>query len=235
MKRVEAVLCDFDDTLIDSSAVARMASDSVAREIARDMHPTSPASTIRRLLTAIRETGEEMERSLEFNRNLWWVEVLQRVNAKVAASSEALRRWTKRYWEEYAKGRPFPDVVSTLEAMRGYSLGIVTNTDGTPGVKRRRISVSGLERYFSAVVVGGEDGVMFKPHPQPFLMAASQLAVSPKQCLVVGDKPFSDVRGAKRAGMLVSLVMRRDWPDLENPDYVILSLSELLSVLRSID
>jgi len=109
----------------------------------------------------------------------------------------------------------------------------VTNTDSTPGVKRRRISVSGLERYFSTVVVGGEDGVMLKPHPRPFLMAASQLAVSPKQCLVAGDKLFSDVRGAKRAGMLVTLVLRHDWQDLEDPDYVIHSLSELLSILRS--
>lgn len=92
MKRVEAVLCDFDDTLIDSSAAAKIANYSVAREIARDMHLTSPASTIRRLLTAIRETEEEMERSLKFNRNLSWVEVLRRVNAEVAASSEALRR-----------------------------------------------------------------------------------------------------------------------------------------------
>lgn len=122
--------------------------------------------------------------------------------------------------------------MSTLEATRGYSLGIVTNMDGTPGVKRRRTSVSGLERYFSTVVVGGKDGVMLKPHPRPFLMAASQLAVSPKQCLVAGDKLFSDVRGAKRAGMLVTL-LRHDWQDLEDPDYVIHSLSELLSTLRS--
>lgn len=228
MKRVEAVLFDFDDTLVDSSAAARVANDRVAREISRDMHLASPGP-------AIRETGEEMERSLEFDRNLWWVEVLRRLNAGVTASSEALRRWTEHYWEEYAKGKPFPDVVSTLEALRGYLLGIVTNTDGTPGVKRRRIRVSGLEHYFSAVVVGGEDGVRLKPDPQPFLMAASQLAVSPERCLAVGDKPFSDVRGARRAGMPVALVLRRDWQALEDPDYVIHTLSELLSILPSID
>lgn len=235
MKRIEAVLLDFDDTLMDSSAVARVADDSVAREIARDMHLKSRMSTIRSLVTAIRETGEEMERSLEFNRNLWWVEVLRRMNVGVAVSSEVLRRWTERYWEEFAKGKPFPDAVETLEALRRYVLGIVTNTDGTPGVKRRRIRLSGLEHCFSAVVVGGEDGVKLKPDPHPFLTAASQLSVSAKRCLVVGDKPFSDVRGAKRAGMSVALVLRRGWPGLENPDCIIHSLSELLSVLRSAD
>jgi len=235
MKRVEAVLFDFDNTLVDSSAAERMANERVAQEIARDMRFGIPGLMTRRLLAAIRETGEEMERVLEFNRSLWWVEVLRRLNAGATASSEALRRWTGHYWEEYVKAKPFPDAVSTLKALRGFPLGIVTNTDGTPGVKRRRIRVSGLEGYFLAIVVGGEEGVRLKPHPQPFLNAASQLGVSPELCLVVGDKPFSDVRGAKRARMPVALVLRSDWQSLEDPDYVIHSLSELPSILRLIN
>jgi len=231
VKRIEAVLFDFDDTLVDSSAAEKIANDRVAQEIAWDMHLPLPGLVTPRLLAAIRQVGEEMERGLEFNRDRWWIEVLRRLNVGATAPNEALRGWTEHYWEEYAKAKPFPDVVSTLEALRGHLLAIVTNTDGTPGVKRGRIRVSGLERYFSAVAVGGEDGLGLKPHPQPFLTTASQLGVSPERCLVVGDKPFSDVLGAKQAGMPVALVLRSDWQDLEDPDYVIHNLSELLAIL----
>lgn len=235
MKRVEAVLFDFDGTLVDSFAVEVVAGRRVAREIVGDLQLANPGAATRRLVALVREVGEEMEGSLVFDRDVWWVEVLRRMNVGVTVSSEVLRRWTEHYWEEFAKGKPFPDTVETLEALRRYALGIVTNTDGTPGVKRRRIRLSGLEQYFSAVVVGGEDGVELKPDPHPFLTAASELSLLAERCLVVGDKPFSDVRGAKRAGMSVALVLRRDWPGLENPDCIIHSLSELLSVLRSTD
>lgn len=45
-----------------------------------------------------------------------------------------------------------------------------------------------------------------KPHPRSFLRAMEELGVTPRQTLMVGDQVFTDVLGAKRAGVAVVLV-----------------------------
>jgi putative hydrolase of the HAD superfamily len=113
----------------------------------------------------------------------------------------------------------------------GFKLALVTDTDGTPGLKRTRISSMPILRFFDSVVVAGEDTLRPKPDPEPFLLAASQLGVGPSECVVVGDKPYTDIRGGKAAGMLTVRVFRRRWRDEEPADYTIESLGELLDLL----
>jgi sugar-phosphatase len=49
-------------------------------------------------------------------------------------------------------------------------------------------------------LVAAEDVANGKPHPEPFLTAASSLGVRPSDCLVVGDAP-PDIEAARAAGM----------------------------------
>jgi beta-phosphoglucomutase-like phosphatase (HAD superfamily) len=50
-----------------------------------------------------------------------------------------------------------------------------------------------------------------KPHPEPFLLAASQLGVHPSDCLALEDS-FTGVRAAHAAGMQTVMI-----PDLIEP------------------
>jgi HAD superfamily hydrolase (TIGR01509 family) len=61
-----------------------------------------------------------------------------------------------------------------------------------------------LDGFFD-VVVGAEDVLRGKPHPDPFLEAARRLGVEPGNCLVFEDSPLG-MEAAQRAGMLAVLV-----------------------------
>jgi len=61
-----------------------------------------------------------------------------------------------------------------------------------------------LDGFFDAIV-GAEDVLRGKPHPDPFLEAARRLGVEPRDCLVFEDSPLG-MEAAQRAGMLAVLV-----------------------------
>ena len=56
-----------------------------------------------------------------------------------------------------------------------------------------------LRSYFP-VIIGPEDVVESKPHPEVFLKAAAKLGVSPEECIVFEDAP-KGIEAARRAGM----------------------------------
>jgi putative hydrolase of the HAD superfamily len=69
-----------------------------------------------------------------------------------------------------------------------------------------------------------------KPHPEAFRAAMAAIGVDdPATCVFVGDRPYDDIHGAKRAGMRAVLVPNSDVPgyDAAVPDAVITRLSEL--------
>ena len=78
---------------------------------------------------------------------------------------------------------------------RGLSWGIVTN-------KPMRYTAPLVEKLglHAQVVVGGDTCSRQKPHPDPLLHAATQLSVSPAECLYLGDDR-RDVEASLSAGM----------------------------------
>jgi pyrophosphatase PpaX len=78
-----------------------------------------------------------------------------------------------------------------------YRLGIVTNRlrHDLPEL----LKLCAIESYFSAVVAFG-DYTHAKPHPEPLLMGAKLLSVTPQQAIYIGDQR-TDVEAAIAAGM----------------------------------
>jgi putative hydrolase of the HAD superfamily len=79
-----------------------------------------------------------------------------------------------------------------------YKLGLITN--GPSEIQRAKIAQFDLARWFPVIVVSGEFGVA-KPDPAIFLHAANALASDPADCVMIGDNPDADIRGAQAAGM----------------------------------
>lgn len=88
-----------------------------------------------------------------------------------------------------------PEAVSALK--KQYLLGIVTGR-----IKANIFEFPDFEKlshHFSSVV-GYEDTKLHKPHPDPLLFAAEQLAVAPDACVYIGDVE-NDMIAARAAGM----------------------------------
>lgn len=74
-------------------------------------------------------------------------------------------------------------------------------TSASRPTQRLTFETFGLDPYFEAVVTG-EDIVRGKPDPEPYLLTASRLGLSPAECVVFEDS-IHGVRSGKAAGCTV--------------------------------
>ena len=95
--------------------------------------------------------------------------------------------------------RLFPGIEELLDELesRGLRWGIVTNKPGRFTLPL--LQKLGLNTRVACVISGG-DTVNSKPHPEPLLAASDALAVSPEECIYLGDD-LRDVQASLAAGM----------------------------------
>jgi putative hydrolase of the HAD superfamily len=140
------------------------------------------------------------------------------------------------FWHSYAEAwEPHTvtdaDALALLQQLRGagIKIGVLSNTMWPRAMHEQVFLRDG--------VLGLIDGAVYtseiewtKPHPEAFRAAMAAVgAGDPASCVFVGDRPFDDVYGAKRAGMRAVLIPNSDVPgfDAAEPDAVITRLAEL--------
>ena len=106
-----------------------------------------------------------------------------------------------RYYREFHRlvdrgVRLYPGVRETLEALRDRR--IATMSTRRRDEARHMLRVTGIDRYFRAIV-GGDEVARPKPSPDLPLHAAKALRVPPSRAAVVGDSPV-DVQAGRAAG-----------------------------------
>jgi len=228
---IKAVLFDLDETLVDAEKGLSAAHSDIARMI---LSLCGKEIAVQSILEEITRLDDEMNKLREYNRDIWWQKLVDSLGCPRTLSAASVRALTESYWGSYARAaEPYEDVEDVLLYIRGkrYRLGIVTDTDGVVGIKKTRIEEFRFKDFFDAVVIAGEDTRMTKPDPEPFLLAARRLGVSASECAFVGDKPFTDIKGANAAGMNTILVMRRQWGSEEIADFTIKRLAEIKVIL----
>jgi putative hydrolase of the HAD superfamily len=122
------------------------------------------------------------------------------------------------------------EAAPVLEALRAHGLriGLLSNTHWPREYHEQFLDRDGLTPLIDARLYTSEMPWM-KPHPEAFAAVLAALGVSdPANAVFVGDRPFDDIFGAKRAGMRAVLRPNPAVPghDIE-PDASIVLLSEL--------
>jgi putative hydrolase of the HAD superfamily len=166
-------------------------------------------------------------RKFLYNRDVWWETLLKQLGL-TKLKGPWIRRTTLRYWKAYAGASPpFSDTMSTMHRLKkaGFRLGMVSDSDGTPGMKMKRIRRQPFQKCLETIVVAGEDTPNVKPSRRSFTLVAKQLGLRPRNCVYIGDNPNTDIQGAKGVGMMMILVKRRG-PKGGHPDYLARSLSD---------
>ena len=108
----------------------------------------------------------------------------------------------------------YPETRGVLHDLRkrGFTLGVISNATN---LVRRVLDNLDLSKNFDFVIVSDEVGVN-KPSAKIFKMAADKARTSPNRMLFIGDKLWTDVKGAVGAGMNAILVDRTDaYPDAD--------------------
>jgi len=171
-------------------------------------------------------------RKFLYNRDVWWETLLKELAARKLSGSW-VHKTTLDYWKSYAKHSPlFSDTMRTILRLKraGFRLAMVSDSDGTPGMKLRRVREQPFLKDLETIVVAGEDTPAVKPSIEPFRLVARRLGVRPERCVYIGDNPNTDIQGAKRVGMMMILVRRRG-PKGGHPDYFARSLSDAARLL----
>jgi putative hydrolase of the HAD superfamily len=232
-RKIRGVVFDLDNTLIQSKRGARQALQTAATIFAKRLrmegYPITEGSLFRRL----RLIDMEMHgRKFLYNRDVWWETLLKELGLS-KLKGPWIHRTTLLYWKMYARASPlFSDTMSTIHRMTkaGFRLGMVSDSDGTPGMKMKRIRQQPFLRFLEAIVVAGEDTSSVKPSRKPFSLVAERLGLPPRNCVYIGDNPNTDIEGAKGVGMMMILVKRRG-PRGGHPDYLARSLSDAARLL----
>lgn len=231
--RWSGVIFDFDETLVDVFPSATRALKIVSKDILHYLNQHGLRLRLEDVYQVSHRIAEEMDRKASYERNSWWQMVISNfLDSK--PPEYFLSRLTDVYWTIVTKQSVlYNDTLPVLQYLKekDYLLGLMTDTDGVTGMKRERIAAAGLNQYFSAIVIAGEDNKNTKPAEEPFYLIADKLGLPTSKCVFIGDKPFLDVVGAQRAGMGTILVQRRQWGDKTKPDIVVNSLHDLKQVL----
>jgi beta-phosphoglucomutase-like phosphatase (HAD superfamily) len=125
--------------------------------------------------------------------------------------------------------RPVLGAPEALALLPSNRVAIVTSAPR--GAALRILARAGLSA--PAVVVTADDVARGKPSPEPYVLAATRLAIDPSQALVVEDS-VSGVEAAQAAGMEVAFVLRgRLSTACVQADYYLRTLADLAEFIRS--
>jgi HAD superfamily hydrolase (TIGR01549 family) len=215
---------------------ARLALLTVAKLVSKQLKKNGYSLGSTRLFEHLRSIDHEMlGRKFRYNRDVWWKTLFKELGLK-RMDLKWIHNLTLQYWKVYAANSPpFRDAEPTVRKLKraGYKLGMVSDSDGTPGMKRKRIRQVPFHNLFEAIVVAGEDTPRVKPGHESFLLIAKKLRVQPKSSIYVGDNPRTDIDGAKAVGML-SVIVRRRGNRGGDPDYRVPNLRAVPGLVKSV-
>ncbi|WP_297436272.1 TIGR02253 family HAD-type hydrolase [Thermococcus sp.] len=227
---IKVVFFDLDDTLIDTSKLADMARKNAVENMIRHGMPMDFGVAYHELMELINEYGSNFSRHFDY--------LLRRLdlqyNPKWIAAGVIGYHNTKFAYLRTVKG-----VKKTLLRLKemGLQLGIIT--DGDPIKQWEKILRAEIDDYFDVVFISDFVGVK-KPHRKIFEKALKHFDLMADEALMVGDRLYSDVYGAKQVGMQTVWFKygrhaNRELDYLEYADFTVRSLEELPEIVRGLN
>jgi putative hydrolase of the HAD superfamily len=200
---IDAVLFDLDDTLFGQVAwldqAWRLVADAGTEQFGIDN--VKLMNALRMVAAEGSDKGTIIDRALER---------IGHSDVPAASLVEAFRSLDAPVLS------PYPGVKASLARLRTrVKVGLVS--DGDPVIQWSKLDALGLEEAFDTVVMSDAMGgtEMRKPNPAPFAAAATELGVKPVRCVFVGDRPDTDIAGARAAHMRAVRVRTGEYRDVE--------------------
>ncbi len=191
-KGIEAILFDFDDTLIFTSEIFTKYMNEYITKVSDETGIEYKA-----INESLRRNNDEEYKKSGVNPHRW-VDVVDKMTREFVGHENAiinnLDLLMKIYTEE-PRIRPGARAVLYTLQTSGTKIGLVThaNTDWT----WRKLNFSGMINYFDSILIADENGHKETTHWQSMM---SDLGVIPEKCLVVGDSINSDIIPASKLG-----------------------------------
>lgn len=235
----EALLLDFDGTLVDWVRALTIGVEAGARHLA-ELHGLDRAEVASRALAiegAVFDSHAEGWNlggvsAPELQQALW-----RRALDEYGLDDGDAAALAETHWRAEVEGyAAFDDVAALLGAARAAGIRLALVTNGPGDVQRAKLAQVGLTDAFDAVLISAEVGVA-KPDVRIFQAALAALDADPARAWHVGDSVDFDVAGAQAAGVGSILINRTGWERAGTepvPDREIASLDELTALLAQV-
>jgi putative hydrolase of the HAD superfamily len=228
---LEAVVFDWGGTL---SVWAQVEYELMWREVARRLAPEEEELLIKQLVDAELKFWrgvEESQRSGDLQTLIATATAELGLDVTEALLAEAVDHHLGA-WSDHVVHDP--DATGVLEELRdrGLKLGLLSNTLWPGRHHERFLERDGLKDLIDVRLYTSEMEYT-KPHPEVFRAVLEALGVSDaERAVFVGDRPFDDIFGAKRAGLRAVLRPNPYTPNFDvEPDAVISDLPALLPIV----
>ncbi|MCB0705195.1 MAG: YjjG family noncanonical pyrimidine nucleotidase [Saprospiraceae bacterium] len=221
-------LFDADNTLLDFNRSEREAFS----EMLEDMGVKEQFWHFPRYLTINKECWEQLEKgeiSPEEVKTIRFERFFQLINKPADPEKAGLKYLqalsTKAYWEAGA--------LDLLKNLQKQNLRLALVTNGLSSVQRPRFRHSGLDHFFSTIIISEEIGYA-KPMRAFFDITFEALdQPDKKEMLLIGDTPGSDILGGQQFGLDTCWYnpKKREFPFDPGPTYEIRHLDGLSKLI----
>jgi len=221
---IKAVIFDLDNTLLD---FMKMKSSSINAAV-KGMIDAGMSIDEKKSIKEIYEIYETKGYEHQEVFNEFIVNQIGEINYKYLAAGIV----------EYKKAKEkalnlYDDVVPTLEKLVSMNLKLGIVSDAPSREAWIRLYMLDLHDKFEEVVTFNDTG-FHKPAKQPFIRISKKLDVSLKECMMVGDWPDRDIKGANQVGMKTAFAKYGSTENISESgaDHDLDSLSELVDIIK---
>ncbi len=235
LDNIKAIFFDFDDTLIHVKYAMNTAIYALAILLSNKF-----SISILKIMNSLYNIQHTMIKDGVLDRNKWWLRLASCLNIEL--SDDLIHKLTETYWNIIIRySYVDPETIQILYKLKncGYILSIISNTDGNPNIKLKRIQNALPIDLFNVIIIAGEDTKSLKPSVEPFILALKRLKLNANESIYIGDDIYYDVLGAKKVGMITILLQDEritshsvDNHANINPDFKIRRLNEILNIIK---
>jgi putative hydrolase of the HAD superfamily len=205
---IKAIIFDIDNTLLDFMTMKSNAINAAVDGMIANGLPIEKDLAIKQIFDIYNFKGYEHQKVL----NDFIVNTIDSIDYKILAAGIVEYKIAKE-----ASLSLYPGVKDTLVNLSNFGLKLGILSDAPSREAWIRMYILKIHKIFDQVVTFNDTG-FYKPAKEPFIKIKELLNVEYHECLMVGDWPERDIKGAKQLGMKTAFAKYGATEVIDNSD-----------------
>ena len=224
---IKSIIFDLDNTLLDFMKMKSVSINAAVKAMIDVGMDIDKDEAVNEIFTIYDSKGYEHQEVF----NEFIIKKIGNINYKYLAAAIV----------EYKKAKEislnlYPDVIPTLNKLLSMNLNLGIVSDAPSREAWMRLYTLDLHNFFDDVVTFNDTGV-YKPAKEPFIKISEKLNANLEECMMVGDWPERDIKGAGQLGMKTAFAKYGSTENIidSGADYDLDSLSEIIYIIKQIN
>tara|TARA_Y100000310_G_C20658864_1_gene803554 strand:- start:1682 stop:2353 length:672 start_codon:yes stop_codon:yes gene_type:complete len=218
---LKAVIFDLDNTLIDFMKMKRISCEAAINAMIDSGLKINKKDAMEKLFKLYGKFGFEDPKIFQ----KFLLKLTNNIDYNILANGIVAYRKVRSGFLE-----PYPRTLEVLYKLKNKNLKLAILSDAPRLKAYLRLASMKLTNFFD-VVVTFDDTKTLKPSTKPFKVALKKLNLKPENCLMVGDRPERDIKGANKLGIKTCFAKYGYIRGAKvDADYEINNITELLNI-----